>query len=98
IDICTLSLHDALPIYGDGSGVGTIEFHLPDEKKIMVFEPENRPQIVENTMDFFVRKQGELQRRGMEGPETERQRLRNILKSPQRSEEHTSELQSRENL
>lgn len=68
---------------GDGSGVGTIEFHLPDEKKIMVFEPENRPQIVENTMDFFVRKQGELQRRGMEGPETERQRLRNILKSPQ---------------
>src|SRR5690606_40006587 len=81
---CTLSLHDALPIYGNSLLPNTAEplrySPLPQQHEHFFF---NHPRIEEPAIKLlkgFIRKILLFEMHGL------------------RSEEHTSELQSRENL
>src|SRR5690606_39847617 len=97
IDICPLALHDALPIYARGGG-RRMTFHLKTGDTLPVLEaqlfaPDGTPfnlqgMQVRFRMGRYVDAPAEIVD-GSEGRVRYRWR---------RSEEHTSELQSRENL
>src|SRR5690606_42100302 len=96
--ICPPSLHDALPIYkilDRDAGEAPPRRQLADLLRLLVVAPAMR-QAAEV-------QQPEVRRRDVVEIEPIRQQLPSVgtgrpLQQPLRSEEHTSELQSRENL
>src|SRR5690606_41030816 len=90
---CPLSLHDALPIYkgrGKGHGLG-FDYWLGDAGQDLPFMHDLRLEV----SGVLKGTPSEVRRRL---DEKVRQVGRSQLPIPGRSEEHTSELQSRENL
>src|SRR5690606_40892637 len=85
-EIYTLSLHDALPIY----------LETPAGKTLVVdHETAAVPEEHLHSVSAFSEKDVEVSRVGVELELTSDQRAQAVVP---RSEEHTSELQSRENL
>src|SRR5690606_39549246 len=93
----TLSLHDALPILGKIQTLLRVDVDLVDALKVdfhRIFRRGNVP--LHGVEDVEAGIQGHrLTRAGRSGNQNHALRL---VQGLQRSEEHTSELQSRENL
>src|SRR5699024_12837850 len=85
--LSTLSLHDALPIYVERSGAGLDTFTHPGQVRTR----HCRDDLPGECADPEVRVGERLRRRSA-------QRHHRSLQPPDRSEEHTSELQSRFDL
>src|SRR5690606_41377108 len=89
--ICTLSLPDALPIFSL-----IIQYH--DKDRLV----ETLTPVVAEEWSHFERVLAELRKRGYGlGPQRKDEyveALAQVIRKGGRSEEHTSELQSRENL
>src|SRR5690606_40498120 len=88
-EIYTLSLHDALPISGkledaEQYYVQAIEIQKERGDRFSIFH-------LKNDLSNILLEQGNIQ-------EAEKLALATFKEAEQRSEEHTSELQSRENL
>src|SRR5206468_10237465 len=89
--IYPLSLHDALPILDKPR---TVE---PLAKKIADVLSKNACAVTIHSP--FSKRNGELRQLGIEGPNLIRAcRMQGLQDGPLRSEEHTSELQSRSDL
>src|SRR5688572_31771464 len=82
-EIYTLSLHDALPIFGEVFAFDRRSLDLADPSAITSRMRELRPDVVINAAAYTA----------VDGAESERDLAMKV-----RSEEHTSELQSQSNL
>src|SRR5207244_12972985 len=92
--IYTLSLHDALPIWHRGVAVASDSPAVPE--RAIECLPEHDPHVLGRVVGACLQVTGRLHREVQAGVASEQ--VEHVVEEADRSEEHTSELQSPDHL